>query len=1164
LYGLITAGFAEPVGPSAEQAEDRTSGEEGTGHLDHEKLLAYLEHQAEFADEETRRQSGMHIADCPTCSKRLQEIHIRRSQGLPAIPEDQTVDSDADVPDRRSGPDRRHSESAAVDEGSDRRIHGAGDRRSETRAAAVEGQSSVERRSGDERRQSERRKRRRRTSAPIDRSDKFAVDRRSGVERRLRERRVEMQQMAEAEIRARVGGRRTAALEIGGGGTKPSGSLSIGSVPGAISSTSGDARASQNGPPSDSGGDKSSKPRNHRNTRARETPDDESTFDRDANDHHVPEAPSSDSSTPDSEKRPPRPSVRRTRESPLKGIPLLADGTEWMFVERVDEIDESEEESTEQVEDLDATREDTAKEESKEESSTSKTAAETVTSHSVAPEQGGETTVVDVVPPAPPKEAPESAATEQKPRMSKWGFRSKKKDDEAQETRKELQRKQLELLKAHRELDRAKSDSERAQQEAERARSEADRAKSVAAKTKREAEQAQSEAAATKLEAEKAKSEAEKAKADAAKAKADAAKAKAAKAEKEHRELEKARQELEKAKTESDRAKQEAERARSEADKARAEAEEATRKAEQAEANAARAKSNAETVKSEASKRKSEASQTATEAKKAKQQIAKAKADAETAREEADKAKTEAERAREDADRAREDSEKAKADVDRARDDAENAKAEAEKARFEADSARADADEARVEADKAKADAERARADTERSKQELERARSEVEELTHLPDLVEFEDEVETTEIPQSRIGRGTPVTLSQLGSRTGRGTPVSLTKLVGDIPPKPREETRDESPASEEPSATQSPREKSLRKAPAIYLAAAAAVVLALAAGWVLRPLLTGAGESRIASATIADDVIAAEPRPTPTTTPPAILDSTDESIAAEQDAAAAQVPVRDPQPPTTVTQPRVERADPEPVSTPPLPEERVVENEPGVQAQPDTTAEPEVPVARTTATITGTVTQAGTGARIAGASVVIPEQGLTTTTDVAGIFAFSAVPAGSLSVAFSLDGYMPGRQVVDAAPGDNIALDLELRLPPSAADPDVELDGGQWTVSNREEAEIVLGRPVVIIEGLWIESIAIPATGTRPRVRVAQIDDTGERITMVMSRSGPANVTALPRVRALHIVPPTEAYPITTGTASFGGLMVTAKSSLPAESLRALLQRLVEASGS
>jgi hypothetical protein len=183
-----------------------------------------------------------------------------------------------------------------------------------------------------------------------------------------------------------------------------------------------------------------------------------------------------------------------------------------------------------------------------------------------------------------------------------------------------------------------------------------------------------------------------------------------------------------------------------------------------------------------------------------------------------------------------------------------------------------------------------------------------------------------------------------------------------------------------------------------------------------------------------------------------------------------------------------------------------------------------------------------------------------LSTTTDATGSFSFDGVPAGSLSVAVELDGYMPEVETIVAEAGENIVLDLELRSPPNALEPDEELDGGQWAITDRAEAEIVLGSSVAIIAGLWIESIARPATGTRPRVRVAQLTESGERITLVESRSGPANVAAIPRVTALRIIPPTEAYPITTGTASFGNLLVTAKATLPADSLRSLLRRLSE----
>jgi hypothetical protein len=47
------------------------------------------------------------------------------------------------------------------------------------------------------------------------------------------------------------------------------------------------------------------------------------------------------------------------------------------------------------------------------------------------------------------------------------------------------------------------------------------------------------------------------------------------------------------------------------------------------------------------------------------------------------------------------------------------------------------------------------------------------------------------------------------------------------------------------------------------------------------------------------------------------------------------------------------------------------------------------------------------------------------------------------------------------------------------------------------------------------------------------------------------------------MRVIPPSEAYPVTTGTASFGNQLVTAKASLPADSVRAMLARLAEYSG-
>jgi len=58
------------------------------------------------------------------------------------------------------------------------------------------------------------------------------------------------------------------------------------------------------------------------------------------------------------------------------------------------------------------------------------------------------------------------------------------------------------------------------------------------------------------------------------------------------------------------------------------------------------------------------------------------------------------------------------------------------------------------------------------------------------------------------------------------------------------------------------------------------------------------------------------------------------------------------------------------------------------------------------------------------------------------------------------------------------------------------------------------------------------------------------------VRGGSGPAVVTAL------RIMPASEAYPYSTGSASFGNILVTVKTSLTADALRPLLGRLSEIS--
>jgi hypothetical protein len=114
-----------------------------------------------------------------------------------------------------------------------------------------------------------------------------------------------------------------------------------------------------------------------------------------------------------------------------------------------------------------------------------------------------------------------------------------------------------------------------------------------------------------------------------------------------------------------------------------------------------------------------------------------------------------------------------------------------------------------------------------------------------------------------------------------------------------------------------------------------------------------------------------------------------------------------------------------------------------------------------------------------------------------------------------------------------------------------------------SRADAATALGGSLAAIQGLPIESVSRSTAGTRVRVRVVQLAESGERIVLTLTRAGAAvsGGGGPMRVTALRVIPPSEAYPQTTGTASVGNLLVTARSTMAAEPLRALLERLGEA---
>jgi len=208
----------------------------------------------------------------------------------------------------------------------------------------------------------------------------------------------------------------------------------------------------------------------------------------------------------------------------------------------------------------------------------------------------------------------------------------------------------------------------------------------------------------------------------------------------------------------------------------------------------------------------------------------------------------------------------------------------------------------------------------------------------------------------------------------------------------------------------------------------------------------------------------------------------------------------------------------------------------------------------------LVGTVRSERSGAPLSGVRVTVEGTDLEATTDASGSFEIVGVPAASFSVQLSRDGYFPTTDQATVGGENEARLDVSLESPPVAREPDTELLDDQWIVTDHTGAEEVLGRPVTIVGGLWVESIAKPAEGARRRVRVAQLTQSGERVVLTVTLAGPAGGQAPAQVTAIRVRPPSEGSPMAMGTASFGNLLVSARSLLPADSLRVQLQRLRE----
>ena len=166
---------------------------------------------------------------------------------------------------------------------------------------------------------------------------------------------------------------------------------------------------------------------------------------------------------------------------------------------------------------------------------------------------------------------------------------------------------------------------------------------------------------------------------------------------------------------------------------------------------------------------------------------------------------------------------------------------EVSKAKSELDKAKADAARAILEAEKARSEAEQAKSEAEQARLEAQRVKLDADKLSLASEIAELDAEEETTELPQARLGRGTPVTLSQPRPRAGRGTPVSLGQLFGAAAPGSGSTRKETAPkkAVRRSGPNSSPSQQS-RKSPVFWLGIAAALIVAVAAGRFAWPLLS------------------------------------------------------------------------------------------------------------------------------------------------------------------------------------------------------------------------------------------------------------------------------------------------------------------------------------
>ena len=204
---------------------------------------------------------------------------------------------------------------------------------------------------------------------------------------------------------------------------------------------------------------------------------------------------------------------------------------------------------------------------------------------------------------------------------------------------------------------------------------------------------------------------------------------------------------------------------------------------------------------------------------------------------------------------------------------------------------------------------------------------------------------------------------------------------------------------------------------------------------------------------------------------------------------------------------------------------------------------------IAQERGTITGTVTNAQSGAPLLGAQVSIRGTGLGVLTNEEGAFLLINVPVGRVEVRVEYIGYSAEAQTVDVAAGQTIVLDFQMGITA------IELEGlvatGYATSTRREVSSAISTVRSLDLENPAVASLDAILTGKAPGVQVTQnAGNPGNGITVRIRGSSSISASNQP----LYVVDGMPIYREDFGQLGFQGQDLNAITGLSPEEIESV----------